>query len=130
MARIGKLRTATNGLLFWCPGCNEAHGIALGPNGWRWNGDYDKPVFSPSVLVRGGHFAEWYRPGGECWCTHNAALVAKGEQPVNFKCRVCHSFVGGADGAKPGFIQFLADSTHELAGQTVELPNYPFGPAT
>jgi len=31
---------------------------------------------------------------------------------------VCHSYVIG------GFIQFLTDSTHELAGQTVELPDY------
>ncbi len=32
--------------------------------------------------------------------------------------RVCHSFV------RDGMIQFLADSTHKLAGQTVELPEW------
>lgn len=31
----------------------------------------------------------------------------------------CHSFV------TDGRIQFLGDCTHELAGQTVELPDYP-----
>ncbi len=34
--------------------------------------------------------------------------------------KVCHSFVTA------GKIQFLADSTHELAGQTVDLPEVEF----
>lgn len=32
----------------------------------------------------------------------------------------CHSFV------KDGMIQFLADSHHKLAGQTVEIPDWEF----
>jgi hypothetical protein len=33
---------------FWCPGCETHHA----PNhSWSFNGDYEKPTFSPSVLV-------------------------------------------------------------------------------
>jgi len=32
--------------------------------------------------------------------------------------RICHSFI------KDGHIQFLNDCWHELAGQTIELPDY------
>lgn len=80
----------------------------------------NKPTFSPSVLVRNGH----YLPGrisadGSCWCTYNAEKEAKGEKPAPFKCGVCHSFV------TDGRIQFLGDCTHALAGQTVDLPTWP-----
>jgi Family of unknown function (DUF6527) len=50
------LRSATDGmLLFWCPGCDGAHGVTvgegLGPR-WGYNGNADKPTFTPSILVR------------------------------------------------------------------------------
>lgn len=36
---------------FWCPGCDHIHG----PNHtWEYNGDPERPTFSPSVLVTGG----------------------------------------------------------------------------
>jgi len=92
-------------LIFRCPGCNDSHainhGAGPGPR-WGWNGNADKPTFTPSVLVRYGanpdadeEFKEWRTE------------------------RVCHSFV------TDGRIQFLTDSTHELAGQTVDLPEWP-----
>lgn len=62
---------------------------------WEFNGDLDHPTFSPSLLVR--------------WEEHQDE-----GQPT--KKHICHSFVRG------GHIQFLGDSTHPLAGQTVELP--------
>ena len=55
-------------------------------NGWQFNGDVERPTFTPSVLER------------------------YGDSEVN------HYFV------TDGRIQFLADCTHELAGQTVDLP--------
>lgn len=116
MSELSKvLRSAEGGRLhFWCPGCDEAHGISVAPGGWGWNGSAEAPTFTPSVLVRGGH----YMPGheGSCWCTYNAAHPAA---PAPFRCKVCHSFVTG------GRIQFLGDCTHALAGQTVDLPDYP-----
>lgn len=89
-------------LWFWCPGCDEPHApvvaTPLHPNGsepvWTWNGDLENPTISPSVLVRYGRLS--------------------GQEPV----RVCHLFL------KEGKLEFLSDCTHELAGQTVELPPF------
>ncbi|CCW20150.1 hypothetical protein EBBID32_45210 [Sphingobium indicum BiD32] len=66
---------------------------------WRWNGDADKPTFTPSILVRTGRAVD---PSYE-W--------EEGDPP-----EVCHSFV------TDGRIQFLTDCTHAFAGQTVDIP--------
>ena len=104
-----------NGLTFWCPGCGESHcvryGAGSGPR-WTWNGDIHNPTFSPSILVRTGHYAS-HGDKSDCWCTYNAAHP---EEAVDFECRICHSFV------TDGRIQFLSDCSHALAGQTVDLP--------
>lgn len=81
-----------------CPACghghffNNAHGSKKHPKGasWSFNGDVEKPTFTPSMLVR---------------------FPRKGQSEG-----ICHSFV------TDGQIRFLNDCTHELAGQTVELP--------
>ena len=100
MAAFGrKLRTLDNDMVaFHCPGCDTRHAISV--KRWTWNGSGDAPTFSPSVLVRTGR-----------------------EVDPNFKPRPgdvperCHSFV------EDGRIRFLADCTHHLAGQTVDLPD-------
>jgi hypothetical protein len=83
-------------------------------SGWTFDGNYDKPTFSPSVLVTGGHYMTgWKGPG--CWCTYNR------DHPNDlhkFECVRCHSFV------RNGEIQFLSDSTHALSGRTVALEPY------
>lgn len=108
------LRSAEGGhLLFRCPGCDELHMIRVGDRsglGWGYNGNPDAPTFTPSVLVRSGHYVPDHK--GECWCTWEAE---DGEKS-GFGCYVCHSFV------TDGRIQFLGDCTHALAGQTVDLP--------
>lgn len=110
-------------LHFWCPGCDEVHGVAIGQEGkpgWTWNGSTDKPTFGPSIAVSCGHFVPGFDPTKQgCWCTFNAECIAKGEEPSGFKCSMCHSYV--ADGQ----IQFLGDCTHHLRGQTVPLPEWP-----
>lgn len=114
MSAIGrKLRgisfgEAGSGIVFWCPGCDQAHAVRTSGTGgtggrytqarWEWNGDGDKPTISPSVLRR-----DW-------------ETDIKG-QPSS----VCHSFV------RSGQIQFLDDCTHHLRGQTVPLPDWPEG---
>ena len=95
-----------------CPGCGEEHKIG---SSWKFNGDFDRPTFFPSLLVRCGHYAN---PTLPCWCTHNADKQARGEEPSGFECYQCHSFI------TDGKIQFLGDCTHALAGETVELPNF------
>lgn len=44
---------------FWCPGCQMTHRVHVSvPNAggqrWGWNGDVNKPTFSPSILVTRG----------------------------------------------------------------------------
>ena len=114
------LRDTSDGrLLFWCPGCDGAHGVRVGEGSgpcWGWNGSVDKPTFTPSILVRNGHHVAGHK--GDCWCSFNKKATARGEEPSGFKCMVCHSFV------TDGRIQFLSDCTHALAGQTVDIPDF------
>lgn len=110
MSARGVLRIIEGGHLgFWCPGCNEMHVVS---SGWSFNGNYDRPTFTPSVLVTNGHYSTKHKPGESCWCTYNAEHP---EAPTSFTCERCHSFV------TDGQIQFLSDCTHELAGKTVSL---------
>lgn len=95
-----------------CPGCGVTHSVNAT---WTFNGDVARPTFSPSLLVTNGHFISTFKPRDSCWCTYNAAHPG---DPSPFKCNRCHSFVNN------GRIQFLTDSTHELAGQTVDLAEF------
>lgn len=111
MAARGVLRTLGGGrVAFMCPGCRELHQIRVYGEGrprWSFNGDYQRPTFAPSVLVKGvqcvnDENGEWT---GE-W------VSGPDGRPLP---SVCHSFV------RDGQIQFLGDCTHVLAGQTVPL---------
>jgi hypothetical protein len=94
---------------FWCPGCDTAHSITVNAaDGWGWNGDLERPTFTPSVLVHSHATLIDSTLEG-------AALTAPGNCTVTPQC---HSFV------TEGRIQFLGDSTHPLAGQTVDLPEW------
>jgi hypothetical protein len=102
-------KTGDEGLHYWCQGCNKVHGIKTkGKGAWTWNGDVEKPVFGPSVLV-----------------TYEARPDA---DPVRFpewlKARTCHTFVG-CNGAQPGEVIFLGDCTHPLAGTVQPIPDLP-----
>lgn len=115
MSLRGVLRVIEGGQLgFWCPGCQQMHVVN---SGWSFDGNYEKPTFNPSVLVTGGHFANSFKPGGPCWCTFNAEHP---DDPTSFRCERCHSFV------RAGQIEFLGDSSHELAGKTVPLEAPPW----
>lgn len=120
MRALGKkLSLRSDGsVAFRCPGCGNIHAVSIGgmPNGWDFNGNGNAPTFFPSIEVRNGHYARHFVPGSPCWCTYNAEHP---EDSAPFKCTVCHSYV------TDGRINFLADCTHALAGQTVDLPDYP-----
>jgi hypothetical protein len=111
------LRNTVDGYSWWCPGCEEMHAVKVGAGGWTWNGNKDRPSFTPSVLVTSGH----YTPGdhGGCWCKFNAERIAKGLETSGFKCERCHCYV------TDGKIQFLPGCTHALAGKTVPMPPLP-----
>lgn len=95
-----------NSLLFNCPGCKIwhqiKHGAGNGPR-WGWNGDAERPTFTPSVLVT------WNEPSD---------VEEEFDDPSKDREARCHTFV------TDGRIQFLSDCTHALAGQTMELPEF------
>ena len=102
-------------IAFFCPGCQEEHQISVNPGRWTWNQNPEMPTFNPSVLVRSGHFVEERGNKSTCWCTYAAEHPEEKDLP---RCHRCHSFV------RDGKIQFLADSSHALAGKTVDLPEW------
>lgn len=81
-----------------CPGCKHPHSLATKQRNecgamWAWNGSTDSPTFSPSLNV------SWY---------YNKSDGTR----IDGRC---HSFI------RDGKVEFLSDSTHELAGKTVDL---------
>lgn len=110
MGARGKLRRLEGGrVAFMCPGCRELHQVAVAGDArpaWDFNGDFDRPTFSPSILVRGS------RP-----ITDDEHRRIMAGEAIKSEPTVCHSFV------RDGQIQFLSDCTHDLGGQTVELPS-------
>ena len=109
MAQVSpQLRSVENGgHSHYCPGCREIHLI---PGTWTFNGNYNSPSFSPSVKISGVkrviENGEWV--GG--WQTDSNS------NPIPY---VCHYFLHA------GQLNYCADSTHALAGQTVPLPDLP-----
>ncbi|WP_262504356.1 DUF6527 family protein [Sphingobium sp. KCTC 72723] len=101
--RAALMKSAQDRLAFHCPGCDSHHVCSVtGPSPWQWNGSLDRPTLSPSVLI-----------------TYNGADAGQDRgDGKNAPPAVCHSFV------VDGRIQFLSDCTHDLAGQTVELPDW------
>lgn len=107
--------TTNRTLMFWCPGCDSAHGIPVdGSRGWTWDGSLESPTVSPSILVR----MTLYGPDRLSFNRYD------GDYPCESAQGVCHSFV------KNGRIEFLGDCTHSLAGQTVDLPDWESQTAT
>lgn len=107
MSAAGKLlRKCDGGYLVWCPACSEAHVVAVEKplgNGakWTFNGDLEKPTFSPSLLVKTGSAVDPdFKDGPD-------------DPPT-----VCHSFI------RDGNWEYCPDSRHELAGKTVPIPEW------
>lgn len=99
-----------NHISFWCPGCDRAHTIDIGPGGWEW--DEATLTVTPSIKVM---YRRWEPPvtpenldefKRQPWEQH----------PVD---AVCHSFI------RNGVWEFLGDCTHALVGQHVPLVDWP-----
>lgn len=118
-ALSSKLRSVEgNRVMFWCPGCDCAHSVRVGEGTgpfWTWNGDAERPTFSPSILVRGTDFTPAGRHAYQKWLDGGCKATVTGFEKMD---TCCHSFV------TDGRIQFLGDCTHALAGQTVEIPDF------
>lgn len=80
--------------VFFCPGCKYGHGVWIAPN--------KNPLTGASWTFN----EDLERP------TFSPSILLEG------KTRRCHLFV------RDGFIEFLKDSHHKLAGQTVLMPNF------
>lgn len=87
------------GHMVMCPACKHGHKFntpehpTRGGAKWSFNGNLERPTFTPSMLVT----CDMRNP------------------PVK---TICHSYV------TDGRIQFLGDCTHEMKGQTVDLPEF------
>lgn len=101
MGRLSaKLRSIEGGRIgLWCLGCDGIHVVRVEGNEhplWSWDHNVDAPTLSPSILVT-------YQD-----------LSGEGEDER------CHSFV------KNGNWEYLPDCTHNLAGQTIPVPDWPY----
>lgn len=96
-----KLRRGPAQYFHWCPACEGMHPL---PDGWTFNGNVDRPTFSPSFKQT---FVRW--SGGV-----DQAGIGQGERQQV----VCHYII------TDGRIQFCSDSWH---GRTdvVEMPHVP-----
>ena len=97
-----KLRRLEGGrVAFWCPACHRAHALTMRSatgDGWGFDDNEDVPTFTPSVLTR-----------------YNGSDAGQNGAPP----AICHLY------ATRGRLLYLADSTHALAGQTVDMPDWP-----
>lgn len=90
-------KMADNLYVFHCPGCEYGHHAAVNGNKFE-NGagwQWNGSLDAPTLMP--------------------SLLINKEAHPPSPRC---HSFI------KDGKIQFLADCTHKLAGQTVEIPDW------
>lgn len=86
------------------PGETDESPTVTGKPHWDFNGDLYNPVLTPSVLTT---WSEW---------------VGHGQPNIQ---HVCHFFIG-SNGANPGQVTFCSDSTHQYAGQTIDLVDVGF----
>jgi len=109
MAKLKRISEDT--FKFHCPACGKEHVIKAGakyspPYVWYFNGDINKPTFSPTVMARWGKYADpdWKEPA----------------EPGNWSGK-CHFEI------RDGKITFLKDSTHSMAEQTIDMPDVVYG---
>lgn len=89
-----------------CPAGHYHYIHTTKPNGqgakWSFNNDFENPTFSPSINERTGYFVDPNAKGDPEWLKENSWHG--------------HFFVTN------GMVQFCSDCSHDLRGQTLELP--------
>jgi len=99
---------------FECPGCKFTHFINTDPRNpaknkeksvWGFNGNMDRPTFTPSILFRVGKYVPDLTP----------EQITHAEEMGPESNLVCHSYV------MDGIIKILPDSTFN-GGKSFELP--------
>lgn len=108
MGQVNKyLRRGTDGYFHWCDGCEEMHVL---PDSWTFDGNLEKPTFTPSfkhsgikrVFVDGKWTGEWIR-----------------DLNGNTIPYICHYVLTS------GILNYCGDCTHSLVGKAVPLPELP-----
>lgn len=101
-----KLYQHVKGMIgFHCPACNQMHFYYTkeyehsGPK-WDFNGDVNNPTFSPSLLCSTSIPRNEAEKSNPVWYTQ------------------CHLFITN------GQILYCTDCPHELAGQTIPIPDH------
>lgn len=102
------------GWAHWCPACEEAHEYYVDlPTGkgdqWTFNGNQEKPTFSPSMNISWGYMVDGIAPETKAYY----------EQRRNGGR--CHYNIDD------GVITYHGDCTHAMKGQKVPLPDLPGG---
>lgn len=85
--------------VFFCPACDEAHSIPVNMDG----------------ATRPESFWEWNQDTDRPTLKPSLLWNVGGWNPMQ---PICHSFV------TDGKIEYLGDSTHGMAGKTVEIPEW------
>lgn len=140
-------------VMTYCPACEQAHpfivelypGADLRSDGspqpvWSWNGDLERPTFSPSMLCYSSvHICKGEHPPKVCEDPDNCGQKGHMILSDNYKDLPesewvrghptphtrdpawgdCHSFL------QEGVWQFLGDCAHSMAGQQVPMVPLP-----
>jgi len=96
MDKVVEIENQKGTFMFDCPGCKCSHQF--------WT-EHPEALTGP----------KWTFNGDKEKPTVSPSLLVR--YPTADGMKICHSFI------RDGRIEYLSDCTHELAGQTVELPN-------
>lgn len=99
--------------LFFCPACGNCHGVWTGPRDegkpvWTFNGNMERPTFSPSLKITEGRWTPPVTP-------ENLEEFKKNPWPQEKVEYICHLNV------TDGQLVYHGDSTHALAGKTIPM---------
>jgi len=108
-------RSTVNGKPAWLFECPAEGCMHFADERWTFNGNEELPTFTPSFLVSSTRMTDKGIADYNAW---SDAGYPKRTEPFDSVPMVCHSFV------TDGKIQYLNDCTHELAGQTLEIPDW------
>lgn len=94
MPKVSRVVDQTDQTVGWMIECPACKSGHLFDQRWEFNGDVERPTFKGSMLSNG-----------------------RADAVVNETAPRCHSYV------TDGRIEYLADCSHAMAGQTVDLPD-------
>lgn len=102
------LRRGEGYFAHWCPACECLHHLPY-PRGWTFNGDFDRPTFSPS-----------FKHGGLRMKMENGRWTGEYHRGPDGKAQdgTCHYII------TDGNIQFCPDSWHKRS-DIVAMPPIP-----